>query len=598
MTSSQAGYGYFVQAITIREGDEEEGSNGEEVAETRIMAIWCLALLCHHESLLEETDLANALLQDEDLGEALSSFLLPQEDDKGRIRSFSRAMLAEAASVLLSHLKIDGKRELRSVVVRDWLQHERPENRTAAVLLLGSLLSGPSEEEEQWERETAWNALLGTLDDCHPPVRRELLSAIRDQHTETLLALSNDPSPTVSEDAINREYTSRCAPNAAKAYAVGQAQRRLAQLRRHDNAVNARLRRAQLVQSQEARRWILRKEREFDQVSCLKALSHKAGAVTASLFHPLEELLLTATEDGTVAIHDYQSNTLRNSIQVKGRVTGLACVDWEPVKLLVSTTDGLIRLYRHFESASGTTELVAAWSMGNGPPSSPSPSSPSSSLLMEWNQFQRRLFTVPAGPLHSLAVLDAAREQIVQRIPLLVDSPATAITSDRREMPLISLGFGDGSLRLYDLRSNSPIACLNSSTSSVIVLKQQVGSPQLLVGHGDGSICRWDTRQQRILHQFSSIQSHPPHSPQILEHLEIHEHTPLLACSHRSVVRLYDTASGSMVGGDLKRHRSSFSLFNEHPPGLVSALTMHPRRLLLAVGHVDGTTALYAPTLI
>jgi hypothetical protein len=233
----------------------------------------------------------------------------------------------------------------------------------------------------------------------------------------------------------------------AAAFAEHQKRRRILLQRREGDVVQARIRKLQKLGSDEVCRWNSMEERKFDHPA---GILSDTALINSAVFHPLEDQLITADARGIVTMWDISEERKIDSISVNGKITGVACVDWDPVKLLVGTADGIVRMYSDFATGSGigsgigsgTPEIRASWNFG------PLSISEEVEQLLEWNQYQRRLFSLTAD---GLMVFDAAREQIVQKLQLPQGRP-TALTSDRRESPLMTIGFSDGWIRRYDLR--------------------------------------------------------------------------------------------------------------------------------------------------
>lgn len=215
-----------------------------------------------------------------------------------------------------------------------------------------------------------------------------------------------------------------------------QRRRRTLIDRKQGNLVQARLHKLQQQGYDEATRWMEMEEKRFDH--CIGVLSSDAPLLLSE-FHPLQDYLVMADAKGTVSVWDYGNDHHRIinqfSSSPSSKITGLICLDYHPVKLLVGSADGMVRVYEGFEE--GTESLHASWAFH------------SSQFLFEWNQHQRRLYSLCSK---ELSVFDAAREQIIQTVGMKEGGRPTALTSDHRESPIITIGFSDGWIRWYDLR--------------------------------------------------------------------------------------------------------------------------------------------------
>lgn len=263
--------------------------------------------------------------------------------------------------------------------------------------------------------------------------------------------------------------------NTKAAMAIEHQKRRNESMHSHKKSADtilARINKIQIIDSEDIRIWGENNDNDVKNSmdhNVLSLSSNSSFGVVTTLFHPLQEKLISADDGNQISIWDISMrynisksdsngrNRLINRFSLTSdarqselKITGLACVDWDPIKLLISSNDGIIRLF-HRGLDGDDQRMLSAWSVGplRHPTTHESPT-----LLMEWNEHQRRLFTLAAGL--DLAILDACREQIVQRIPMQADHYATAMTSDKRETPVVTLAFSSGHLRQYDLRLAQP----------------------------------------------------------------------------------------------------------------------------------------------
>lgn len=363
------------------------------------------------------------------------------------------------------------------------------------------------------------------------------------------------------------------------AFTEHQRRRRETLLRRNEHPIQAKIKKVTLLDSDDVRRWnSLATGRRFDQQV---AVLNVGSQVLDVLFHPLLDKVLTADVQGQISVWDYQNGGggVRDNVFIgcdikSTKITGIACVDWDPIKLLIGSSDGMVRLFKDFES--GPETMIAAWTTI----ASESPVGMTQCTLLEWNQPQRRLFTVTGGT--ELAILDAVREQIIDRIRL-PEAIATSMTSDRRESPIVTLGFADGWMRRYDLRQRDAIvATFRASDSTPIVsVKQTLGDTQLLSASGGGEVITWDLRS---LTATTRTAFKAP-----LADLDCHPNASLLAVASDGV-RIMD---GELAVGQMRYHEG----FLAQRLGAVESLAFHPRKLLLAAGCNDGLVPIYSARL-
>lgn len=408
------------------------------------------------------------------------------------------------------------------------------------------------------------------------------------------------PSSTASQQSplTNETRLSSAIPmaspiltEAADAFIAHQKRRKALLHRKQSDVVQARIKKLQLLDADDSRRWatLPAPQRRFE---------HPAGVIDVGapvsrvLFHPLKERVLTADEQGRIGVWHYDGRRVNvfsclqdlgretpAEIRRKYRVTALACVDWDPIKLLVATNDGVVRLYDDFME-EGAQSLRAAWSMGPGPAGSNDDEAVA--LLLEWNQHQRRLFTVAAG--REISVVDAQREAVVQRIAVPPDTRSTAVTSDRRESPILTLGFSDGWLRRYDLRQpDRSIGALKGHDSWIIGVRHSpsAGGIELISGAVQGELLLWDPRQpstplRRVLPARHGLLA-----------LDVHSTLSVTVCAtaNQSLRILED----DQLRGQIKHHEGLLG----RRIGPVEDVVFHPRRLLVAAGSTDGLVSLF-----
>lgn len=380
---------------------------------------------------------------------------------------------------------------------------------------------------------------------------------------------------------------------AAAAFIAHQKRRKALLHRKQSDVVQARIRKLQLLDADDSRRWASLPETQ-------RRFEHPAGvidvgaSVSRVLFHPLEERVLTADEQGRIGVWGYDGRRMNTfsylrdlgsetplDIRSKYRVTALACVDWDPIKLLVASMDGIVRLYDDFVE-EGAQALRAAWSMGPAPVAGMSGDDDAVALLLEWNQHQRRLFTVAAG--RELSVVDAQREAVVQRIAMPPDTRATAITSDRRESPIITLGFADGWLRRYDLRQpERSIGALQGHGSWIVGVRHcpSAGGMELVSGAVQGELLFWDPRQPT-----TPLRRVQPARHGLLA-LDVHSTLPVTVCA--SANQSLRIVEDDQLRGQIKYHEGLLG----RRIGPVEDVVFHPRRLLVAAGSTDGLVSLF-----
>lgn len=478
----------------------------------------------------------------------------------------------------------------------------------------------------------------------------DTLALTQDESNPSLISPSSTNSSLLVVLPSVLPFTSQAISLAAAHLIQHQHHRREMLLRRNAHPVYAKLKKVNLVQSLDPRRWrdLDISHRRFDQQWA--GIRVNMTPITTVLFHPLEDLLLVTNQKGEVSIWDfskrfeeglehdddrhdgrhdnYQSLHRRDNYSLLHRddshqdlhrdnnqtpclvktndfqattgsrtfITGIACVDWDPIKLLVGTSDGIVRLYKDFEW--GPAAMIAAWSTTTTSGSSNVTNQPMKSAmgeeirqctLLEFNQHQRKLFTVTGGA--ELAVLDAAREQIMQRI-ILPHVPATSLTSDRKESPIVTIGFAYGWIKRYDLRQGErAIATFREADYQAIMgVRQSFQDHELVSGSAGASLTHWDLR----------------HLEPALRVIDGELGMPLTALDQHPQAHLQVIGGGSSMSkregivcwweGDycLQRSKEYGTSSISERLGPIQTLTVHPRKMMTAVGCSDGIVALYS----
>jgi regulator-associated protein of mTOR len=324
-------------------------------------------------------------------------------------------------------------------------------------------------------------------------------------------------------------------------------------------ATLAQIKKATLRDADETRRWhsSSASQRKFDQ----QVATRTGPAVNSVVFHPLHNQLILTDESG-VTLWDWERKE-ESSISVE-MVSSLRCVDWDPVKLVVGTADGIVRLY-----GDDTLELKSAWNVGPG-------DARDEPLLLEWSQPQRHLYSLFGG--NNFSVFDAAQERFIRRMTL--DSPASAICCG--EEPVVTVGFRDGWIRRFDLRTAEPPLSIKAHTEGVLALRAPKNEAEFYSAGSTGEILLWDTRSATRVLRIDTRAT--------LVGMDLQRESGVLAAAGSdATIRLYE---GDAQLGSIKYHEG---LFLAQRLGAITAIAFHPRRLLLAAAETEGLLSIYSP---
>ena len=149
-----------------------------------------------------------------------------------------------------------------------------------------------------------------------------------------------------------------------------------------------------------------------------------------------------------------------------------------------------------------------------------------SGLICEWQQVRGRL--VAGGNAKDLKVWDGSTEVCTQDIATRSNSCVTSLTSDQVMGDVVVAGFGDGAVRVYDLREAPRQAMVQAWKGGPHrswvknVHMQRGGNRELVSGSVTGEVCLWDIRQSR---ELRVVQAHQGG----LTSIAVHEHAPVFA---------------------------------------------------------------------
>jgi regulatory associated protein of mTOR len=259
---------------------------------------------------------------------------------------------------------------------------------------------------------------------------------------------------------------------------------------------------------------------------------------------------------------------------------------------MTGSSDGVIKLFRNYESAENV-ELVTAFRALTDLESS----NKSAGLVFDWQQSSGHILV--AGDVRSIRVWNAGTEIctavgidysyitmliIIQDVNARSGSPITSLTSDQVEGNLVVAGFGDGALRLYDLRQK-PQSALQRVWKEhkawvTNVHLQRGGQRELVSSCRNGEVKLWDLRWDKSVR---TIRTTGPKEG--LRVLAVHEHAPVFAAgTDGRQVKLFN------MNGTLLSHFEPWSQrFLGGSNGGVSAVAFHPHRMMVA-GTAIGDT--------
>ncbi|CAJ2504370.1 Uu.00g117640.m01.CDS01 [Anthostomella pinea] len=299
------------------------------------------------------------------------------------------------------------------------------------------------------------------------------------------------------------------------------------------------------------------------------------GAQPAKMtFHQFEDHLAVADDGNTVHIWDWKKQS-RLSRFSNGNPEGSKISDMKFINeddtafLMTGSSDGVLRVYRNYDS-SKTTELAAAWRALT----QMVPSNVNSGMVFDWQQVTGKVLV--AGDVRVIRVWAAAYETCVMDIPARSGSCVTSLTSDQMTGNIFVAGFGDGAVRVFDTRLRPQESMVkkwrNDSDRQWIrsVHMQRGGQRELLSASRNGMVKLWDIRMDNPLRVIQA-------SRDTLRTASTHEHLPVFSVgtsAHTVKVFNFD-------GNELSRMEPYSNFLQQSRGTPIAATAFHPHRMIL-----------------
>lgn len=299
---------------------------------------------------------------------------------------------------------------------------------------------------------------------------------------------------------------------------------------------------------------------------------HVPSAPALLAFHEYEPYLVLAAERDTLAVYDWEEQTLLSSFANRNpagtAITSLQFINQEvDALLLTGSADGDVRIFRQYdepprcaaddtEPHAGGPELVSAFRALPDLVRSNHPSG----LVVDWQQVNGRL--IAAGDARVVRVWDAHRELCVSDIPTHGSSCVTSLTSDHDIGHLFMAGFGDGAIGVYDQRnppSSSLVRLWEEHNAWVQKVHLQAhGARELLSASVDGEVRLWDIRARSSMRQANLGASfgYPISSVAVHDRMPVFaavSHARLSGSSFMQFASLGSLADLAPIGNPLRR---------------------------------------------
>ncbi|KAJ5095649.1 Armadillo-like helical [Penicillium alfredii] len=290
-------------------------------------------------------------------------------------------------------------------------------------------------------------------------------------------------------------------------------------------------------------------------------------------FHQFEDHIAVADDRDTIRIWDWQAhkrlNQFSNGNPAGSKINEVRYINEDDQALLMTgSSDGVLKLFRHYESVQDIEVVTAFRALPEL-----IPSNRNAGLVFDWQQGQGKALV--AGDVKVIRVWNAATEVCTNDIPARSGSCITSLTSDQVAGNIFVAGFGDGAVRVFDQR-------LKPTTSMVKVWRehkqwitnvhmQRGGLRELVSGSRNGEVRLWDLRMDDPISTIYATKD-------TLRTLSMHEHAPVFSMgTNRHEVKTFNV-DGSYLS--TFEPYSSFLHHNRSSP--IASTTFHPHRTMLA----------------
>ncbi|KAI0487312.1 raptor N-terminal caspase like domain-containing protein [Xylaria cf. heliscus] len=299
------------------------------------------------------------------------------------------------------------------------------------------------------------------------------------------------------------------------------------------------------------------------------------GAQPAKMtFHQFEDHLAVADDSNTVYVWDWKKQNrlhrFSNGNPEGSKISDMKFINEDDTAFLMTgSSDGVLRIYRNYDSAK-TIELASAWRALTHMV----PSNVNSGMVFDWQQVTGRVLV--AGDVRVIRVWAAASETCVADIPARSGSCVTSLTSDQMTGNIFVAGFGDGAVRVFDTRLRPQESMVkkwkDDSDRQWIrnVHMQRGGQRELLSASRNGKVKLWDIRMDNPLRVIQA-------SRDTLRTASTHEHLPVFSVGTSAhTVKVFN-----LDGRELSRMEPYSSFLQQNRGAPIATTAFHPHRMIL-----------------
>ncbi|KAH8692946.1 putative TORC1 growth control complex subunit Kog1 [Talaromyces proteolyticus] len=290
-------------------------------------------------------------------------------------------------------------------------------------------------------------------------------------------------------------------------------------------------------------------------------------------FHQFEDHLAIGDDRDTVTIWDWQRNERLNRFSngnpPGSKINEIRYINEDDQALLMTgSSDGVLKVYRNYESRSDIEVVTAFRALPDL-----IPSNRNAGLVFDWQQGQGKALV--AGDVKVIRVWNAATEVCTNDISARSGSCITSLTSDQVAGNIFIAGFGDGAVRVFDQRLKPTAAMVKVWREHkqwiTNVHMQRGGVRELISGSRNGEIRLWDLRMNDPINTINVTKD-------TLRTLSVHEHAPVFTVgTNRHEVKTFN-----VDGAFLSNYEPYSSFLHNNRSSPISSTAFHPHRTLLA----------------
>eukprot|EP00045_Choanoeca_perplexa_P015462 m.195251 g.195251 ORF g.195251 m.195251 type:complete len:1312 (-) comp16999_c0_seq1:102-4037(-) len=252
--------------------------------------------------------------------------------------------------------------------------------------------------------------------------------------------------------------------------------------------------------------------------------------------------------------------------------------------LLCGFNDGVVRLWRDWKTE--TPVVSTAWRAVSR--LKESRDGVGAGLVVDWDAWHGRLLA--GGDVSYIQIWDGATEQRLARINSDVQSCLTHLRVDAKHPNTVYCGYGNGIVRLYDLR----IARERSKPQefaahqSWILNVHPCDDQTFMSGSKRGDILWFDVRKPGI--PIRKVQAHRLRGDNTMSDLQIHDYAPMFAtASTAQYLKIFS------MQGELLHHHKHYTNFLGEAIGPIASLAFHPYQPVLAACSYERLLTVFSP---